>query len=541
MGLAVTANLDPVTLFTTGNYDSNGGAGIGELGSVAWAGAIFYYDRLDFFAGYWAPGTGAGDSVRWDPLLVDNVGALFDDVAGPLNIGGSGNSDRFAVGEWDRAANTQKLYQFANSNGTNAQFNEIQPLAFNQVVTSNPFPALGQINHRGSLISTDPGYYDQAGLGGWVFFETWGYAFAPNVRVRNTDAVQYAGVPALINLATGAAEIIAGGEQGFFTAFGTQTHFFSEPSLFGQLVDFTRCQFVPDDSSTPAQPRGALYLFSTGANSPDDAAKSRFWAMAVDWNPFDVSATPSRVHLRRRLLSAVDLTKASGGTLSGIYESGTPISKGMFYHPRTNRLFFNSSDGIVAGQLQAGDQKFLLISPTPSVASILEPSATEEISSGKTTEFSVSVVGSLQEQIGGVDIGFTLQRVSTIGEVLAVTYTLSEVVAVANGPISPTDPNLSPVVVYKDGTPMVEGGGATEYAVNRGAGTIDFGASEPVSPSIYTIDYRHFATPTTPPTGAALLNSSATSDISGAAIARVRHDEEDPVEDRWFRIDATQI
>jgi len=530
MGLAVTAEFDPVTLFTTGNYPSHGG--IIVSGSPVTRG-LWYYDRLDFFSADWSWGGSPADTsneyLRWDPLLQSNSGALFDSSAVPplTNLG-------IAVGQWDRGANEQKVYAFDEA-AVDSPFDEISVLSPNNTIEADVWPNVGSQIHRGALLSTEAGYYDQAHNGGWVVFEGWGVAFNPLVRLRHTDLVQYQNVPVLVDLVTGAATLV----EGLFTNYGVESHQFSEPALFGQLVSFIRAQFVPDDISTNAAPRGRMFLSAVGSNNPADTTMCRFWAKMIDWNPFDVDGTPSRTHLRTRLLSAADFLKSSGGTFGGIFESGTPIGRALFYHPRTNRIIQYSS--LVASTLQAAESKFLFVSATPTVATLTDPSPTEETASGKTNDFVVTALGTLGEEIGGVDVEFELRRVSTIGEVLAVTPTLGETVVVAQGVINPTDPNLSPVVVYKNGTPMVEGVGATEYQLNRALGQVDFGASEPVGGAVYTIDYRHFSVPASPPTGATLLNGSAVSDVTGAAVARVRHNEEDPVADRWYRIDATQV
>jgi len=534
VGLAVTAEVDPVTLFTTGNYPSHGGMVTTNPGSAGMA-VLWYYDRLDFFSCDWswggAPADATNEYVRWDPLLQSNSGSLFDSCSPPTDL-------RIAVGEWDRPNNTQKIYSFDTAAGTG--FDEISVLSPNNVNAPDVWPSVGGLQHRGSLTSTDPGYYDLATEGGWIIFETWGFAFNPLVRLRHTDAIQYADVPVLVDLATGAAALVVD-EDGnpLFTAYGTQTHQFAEPALLGQAVNFARAQFVPDDVSTPAQPRGRIFMSASGEDSPSDGTMHRYWVKMIDWNPFDVNGTPSRTHLRTRLLSAADFLKNAGGTFGGVFDTASTTSRFMFYHPRTNRIIQYSS--LVASTLQAAESKFLFVSATPTVATLTDPSPTEETASGKTNDFVVTALGTLGEEIGGVDVEFELRRVSTIGEVLAVTPTLGETVVVAQGVINPTDPNLSPVVVYKNGTPMVEGVGATEYQLNRALGQVDFGASEPVGGAVYTIDYRHFSVPASPPTGATLLNGSAVSDVTGAAVARVRHNEEDPVADRWYRIDATQV
>lgn len=531
MGLDVFANLDPATLFTGGNYDPQGGS-LFVPGSQP--GKWIYYDRLDVFMGEWNPGTGAFDFCRWDPLLLTNTGGLFDDVPRPSDIGGTA-ARSVAVGEWDRGANVQKVYQASNSVITNAPHNEINPLALDQVVATAPFPNVGHLNSIGK-ISTDIGYYDQTNLNDnkrFIFFETWGYAFATG-RVRHTDNVQYAEVAMLIDLATGGATILTD----LPVAYGTQTHQFAEPQLFAQNVYLGEAQFVPDDASTPAAPRGRLLLYSVCSDKPGDATRTRCWVKIVDWNPLAVAATPSRVHLRERLVSAVEFLKTTPGSLNGIHEGGTPIRKHLMYHPLSNRFYFYSSiaGGPSGGQLDAGESKFLFVTASPAVTALSDPSPTETPATGKTVSFLTEAYGSLAEKIGGVNVAFQLRRISTVDEVLTIVpATPGQTVALANGPIIPDDPNLSPVVVKKDGTPLTE---TVHYNLDRPNGEIDFIGPEPTDGPVYTCTYRHFDTPASPAHGT-LLNASAVTDLGGAAVARVKYAEESSVPDRWDRIDAT--
>ena len=532
MGLVVTAEVDPVTLFTTGNYPSHGGMVTTSPGFTLGMAILWYYDRLDFFSCDWgwggSPADVTNEYVRWDPLLQNNTGSVFDSSSVPVDL-------RVAVGQWDRGANEQKVYTFDTSVGTG--FDEISPLSPNNVLVTDVWPTVGGLQHRGALISTDAGYYDLATEGGWVIFEGWGFAFNPLVRLRHTDLVQYNDVPVLVDLATGAAALVVDDEgDPLFTAYGTQSHQFAEPSLFGQAVNFAKVQFVPDDSSTNAAPKGRVFMFASGADSPSDSTMHRYWVKVIDWNPLNVAGTPSRTHLRTRLLSAADFLKSAGGTFGGVFDSGTTTSRFMFYHPRTNRIIQYSSQ--VASTLGAGESKFLFVSATPNVFVLTDPSPQEEVVTGKTVSFSTDALGSLDEQIGGVSLSFTLQKVSSVDEVLTIVpSTPGQTVVVAQGVMNPTDPNLSPVIVKKNGTALTL---TTHYTLNRAAGQIIFVAPEPVDGNIYTATYRHFSVPAAVPHGT-LLNSQATTDVNGAAVCRVRYAEEDPVPDRWDRLDATQV
>lgn len=530
MGLAVVRSFDPHPLFTAGNYDSAGIwlASNDGLRTHRWA----YYDRLDFVVAdalRSSPPTTARSFARFDPLLLSNVGTLFNQTPEPGSIGGTNCSD-LAVDNWDRLANSQRIYAYAAGVATNP-FNEVNPLALNQVFRLDCFPTMGAAQGRATVIG-QVGHYRNADAS-WVFWEDWGFALCPSVDVVHTDAVERQNVCALVEIATGKASILP-----VVTRYSTTSpNEFIAPPVFGQTMQAYAAQFVGDDDlNTAAVPRGELWIFFGPDDSPADPTFQRAWVKVIDWNPFGVSGTPTRVHLRERLFSAVDFKESSGGLTNGIYESALTTPQ-VWYHPSSNSLVWYSKTA-VGLSLDAGESKFLFVSTAPVATLITEPSRRSEVLTGKTVAFGVETIGSLNEGVAGVDVGFTLRRVSSVDEVLPVTPTPGETVAVANGPISPTDPVVSPVVVKENGAALTE---TTHYTVNRGAGTITFVAPKPLGGgAVYTASYRHFGTPAVPAHGS-LLTAAAVSDLDGVAVAQVRYAEEDPVPDRWDRLDADLI
>ncbi len=528
MSLQVVDDLDPDTLFSGGNYGANGGFFLFATAGLFKPNA--YYDRLDIGISRWSNGTGipASDQVcQFDPLLLDNTGALFTTAPDPVE-------NSLAVGYWDRSLNEQKIYNFSSAAAAANPFIEVNPLSLDQVLASDPFPLVGTGKTRSALTIGQAGYYEKV-EGGWIFFEGWsgGNALVFNADVTHTDLVTYENVTAVVDLTTGAATIID-----MPSAYGNPPlagHQFSQPQLFGQDVTFRWPQFVQDDSSSSAAPRGEVWVFAEGTTSPADSGNFRRWIKVFDWNPLGISGTPSRVHLRERLVSAADFIKSTPASTSGVHESGSSLTAMMFYHPRSNQIIQYSS--IAADlALDPGETKFIRVAPTPGVDIITNPSARERIATGKTIDFSVEALGTFSEKIGGIDMVFALTRESTVGEVLSTTPTPGETVTLANT-VSPTDPGESPISVYEDGTKLTE---TTHYTLNRGASQITFVGPKPLAGGeVYTADYRHFGTNLTPAHGT-LRNLTATTDVNGEALARVDAPDEDPVKDRWDDLDATQ-
>ena len=535
MALSVTQNIDLATLLTGGNYFADGG----NLEDAVNDGAgrnvrkTVYYDRLDVLISEWnvnAPGGADDGIVRIDPLFLDNSGSLFGSFDEPGVIGGD-SVDSYGVGEWDRVNNVQKMYVYRAASG--GGFHEVNPLALNLEIAADVWPNVGASGTRGS----GPGLGVEGHVrmpvndstGQVLLFETWGFAIFACCAVTDSGLSERQGVMAQVNLSTGFGTILESP-----VSYGTQTHAFGESQLFGQDVTFQFIQFVPDDISTPDAPRGQIYLTGGFGSNPADSGLQRLWLKIIDFNPLNVAGSPTRIHLRERLLTAVDLDKNNPGALDGVHPSTNQRYR-AFHHPRTGRNMIFSGDG-VSDPLVSGEQKVMFLSAGPAVSQILEPSARERIASGKEIEFGVEALGSLQEPIAGVSMTGTLTRQSTIDEVLAVTPSAGETVATAFT-MNPQDADANPVVVKKNGTPLTEG---VDYTVDYANSEIDFIGPEPDTASpAYTIDYRHWGDPATPPHGT-LQNSEAASDENGEAIFRVSYPEEDPVEDRWDELDVQQ-
>ncbi len=526
MGFSAIRRIEPVPLHSTGNYPY--GPLLWGFGTHLWR----YYDRLDFF---WIHVRNSPNTIqeyfRIDPLFLSNTGSLYDNLGDPPLIGAI-TSRSLYVGDWDRAAGVQRLYQgpSAATGAAGERFRELNVLAYAGVLQDDPFPLVGPDTTRSGVTSTTPGYYTAAADGGWHFFEKWGFAFNARATLRHTDGVTYIGVPILVNLTTGLATLVATP-----TSYGSVSHKFAGPELFAQIVDFDYAQFTPDDASTPATPVGVFWLVHRPPSSnPNDTTLQREWLKVIDWNPFGISSTPSRVHLRERLISAFDFLESNFAALNGI--ASTSVNGSFLVHPRTNRLLFWAQATTVSSPIVAGDTKWIEINLTPAFSYLTEPAPYSEVATGKTILFAAEARGSLGERIAGKSVSFQLRRVSTVKETLATTGTPGETVTVANA-MSPTDAAVAPVSVYENGVPLVEG---VAFTVNRATSQITFIAPKPLAGAVYQATYRHFGVTATPAHGTLLVAASQTG-IDGLALTQVRYPEEANVPDRWDRLDADPI
>lgn len=535
MSFVVNRNEDTWNFLGTGNYPTTGGWLDNKFGSPTMRGPCIYYDRLDIVIWDWIlsttfPGGTSDEICRFDPLFLDNSGSLFDAVDEPGTISGLVCND-FALGYWDRLANTQKVYTFNNGVSAGGKpFHEVQPLALNVVNNLDVWSNVGTYQTRNGL-SSGTQYFYGAGAGTWLFFEEYGKGYLINCSVNDDGGTDKQGVLAEVDLATGNAVIVPTPVS--YTS--SIVHDFAEAPLRGQDVVFSQMQFVQDDDSTGSRPKGQMYLFSDSTNLPGDSTYFRTWMKIIDWNPTAFAGIPNRIHLRERLLSAVSFKKATPAQLDGIHESGTRQVFPWIYHPRSNLLFISSSTASGV-QLAANQQKLMYMQPSAVFDHITEPYAMSRIATGKTVSWAVEALGDLQEPITGVDVKFTLENESTVGEVLNVTPTPGETVTLANT-VKPTDAVVSPITVYEDGVALTE---TTHYTLNRGSSQITFVSPKPLAGKTYTADYRHWDDPQASPHGN-LLSGFSSSDEDGVAITRIRYGEEASVKDRWDRLTAEDI
>lgn len=517
MSLSPIESVQLNSYFKTGNFSGGGWHHFTTIGGKPAFGFI-YVDRVDAFVGRMQQeGPLLTGTAQFDPLFLDNTSALakFGQTAVP-------DVSYLAVGEWDQAAGIQNLY-----GGPNVSSAEFWPI------------------DQATLVHTDigsslwPFYFDHgpstASIGGWdngpaastesgvVFFETWGYAVRI-AQVRHTDNNLYRGL-CQVDLITGDATLID--VPVVFTS--TPAALFEAFSFQGDDFNLDAPQFVPDDDSVPAAPKGRLFLSSSEFLSDLGDVDNTDWRQymkIIEWNPLGVSPAPgnsTRVHLREVTMTRLNfIERQAFGTnpnsLGTKITSGTPIADGELrtrFHP-PSRTFVTLNDHYDADEEERG---FVRHSLAPALAEVQTPTALQEVETARTIRFRSRALGDIGDFIGGVPATWSIERRSTIGETFD-TSGAPAFVDVANPPI-----DTGTLVFYYNGTPLTI---TTDYTVNEGTGRITgAGAHAPLNTSGYTADYEHKTVAGVTPAHGTLLQQSSRSDELGIAETQVQYPDDD--------------
>jgi hypothetical protein len=201
------------------------------------------------------------------------------------------------------------------------------------------------------------------------------------------------------------------------------------------------------------------------------------------------------------------------------------VNVGSYQHPQlafttrgSRRIQTLGDNGTAIG---FGNTTAAFFSLAAAPAFISTPTPIGSIETNRRVPMQVQVTGTLGEQIANAPVVFSLARISSVNEILAVTPTPGETVAVAQPPID----RLALVFdfeVLEGGVPLTE---TTHYTVNEALGEITFVAPKPEVGMVYTATYAHPAAPATPPHGT-LVDSAVTTDIDGFAQARVLYPDD---------------
>lgn len=527
------------TFFKTGAFVTPGfWHRLSNLNQDPPASGIVYYDRLDVMLAVGhekklivdQPGT-----VQFDPAGLDNTSPRSRFVARAA----SSNPSRLHVGEWDRTLNVQKLY-----GSTTDTIFEISTTTYELLDTGpSVYPGFSFVASTELLANT--GGWDESGAesrGDWTFFETWGFALKASATVRHTDGTTYRGL-ALVDLSDSLGRATLVDIPTVFT--NAPGALFERPAFDGSEFNLSVIQFVPDDDSTPAIPKGRLFLSSAkylgDGNTP--SSNNRQYLKVAEWNPFSVTATPgnpNRVHLRELIMTRLNfIQREAFGTnptsLGDHPDGGSPAINAnlrMRYHPPSRTLLTHNDTQLLAFENERG---FVRTSFVPVLNSIEPPSQQEEVETNKVVRFRTRALGDLGDPIAGLDAVWALERRSTVRENLNTTG--SPVSSfVANPPI-----DTGTLVVEKEGPPgtfvvMVL---TTDYTVNEATGEITWaGAQVPPDDDVFFATYLHSGVTATPPHGT-LLDAIVRTDEFGNALTRVEYPDNDLLAGHRDFIDVT--
>lgn len=526
MALINTNNRNMATYLTTGNF-SGLTKGTIITGSFSDLHAT-YIERDDLCVGQGdAQSPAPAFSVRWDPHLIDNLSSTVGPFNSPVSGGDNFNATYF-VSAFDPSTNTQRLFNVLGANGV------IQEISINNptlLIDSNPWPKFNR-QIPSDFISGQVGYWAQMDYPcRWLFFPGIDLAIVMATRLWIAGPVEKTNIIAAVTLSTGFGQPL--GVPGRYAA--GENEFNRGPVFDESDITFRGVQFIPDDDSIDAQPKGELMFWSKTTNPSGN--DGRVYVKFVDFNPIGISGTPNRVHLRETLFSRVDLTLntlPTGDPPSPL--NGVPVSAGGMAHPNVffgssgdQRIHILGSDGI-----SIGNTIDVQASKAAIAALISTPSQKVDPTTNRLVTYQSEVRGNLGEEIANAAVTFTLERLSTEGEVLATTPTPGETVVVDNFPIDRSIEFPAGFQVLEDGSPLTE---STHYTVTEATGSINFIGPKPEVGKVYTINYAHTAAPATPAHGN-LIDAAIFSNIDGVAQARVSYPDDDTLAGHLDQLEA---
>jgi hypothetical protein len=528
VSLGVFQNFD-ITAYMRGGKFATGETGGQPTWLLGRAGAtrnsLKWLDRLGLWqADYVEVGVRAG-IARIDPLGIDSSSAAIKRIA-------LGNNQFFHLGAYVPSSGAQNMYSIDDIGFPGDPFNLVDYNQPDNITTPNVFPNVSaESNTVAGFGSGDVGWYDTNSDTDWLFFEGWdhdssgntvGTALITNSACRDATAL-YTEISALVNLTTGFATPLLGLPSLYKTSPDNAGQ---SGSLFGEArVEFDSLQFLPDDDSRANAPKGQLLLSSSVTSSGDSNNYLRF----VEWNPEALAGTPTRVHLRERLVTRATFDlEASNASFPGLLSNEVPSTASGVGRIKVNRqtgrpcVIYTEEGGSGAEFFTTWNfhSTIMEMSLAPVTAEMTKPSPRQNVETNRIVIVGSEAVGDLGERVAGQDVDWTLERQSTAAEVMntpptppAGPYTVAHV---------PIDRNSNfPFEIRKDGVPLVE---TTDYTVNEALGQITWAGGEPFGASAYVIDYAHPTNPATPPFGQLLVSASVT-DEDGEAFTRVKYSD----------------
>ncbi len=519
----------------------------------------FYHDQTDQL---YCDSAATNVWCRLDPLL-SNTGF----GPGQLNetyVVDSGLS-RFGVGEWNKDTGLQRIFGY--DLGVAAR--PYQEVNISDLLIASPDFAsdwdngnlVFQRNSGGS--STADGYRsnDTTHVDGFVVFESArgptgteypeGYIIQSGAQVREgASGPIYDRTISIIGLERDGGLLGGFGRAtilpmvGWYDESQSPLHPTTHgPPFAGFDVALHGMQFAPDDDSTPIAPKGRLFFFSDRGEIfqnhriPDQelggVGTTYFKFVDVyEWNDTQKDPTPgnvNRVHLRRILHSNfgfVENLAITPGTNNIGERNGAGLTDlslvTAFFHPPTNTIRYSLD--LAPAVSPDGPYTEVVASLSAELDGLSVPTAVGQPETGKTVRFQSIARGSLGELISGLDVDWTLDRRSSVDEILVGTVPAATVF-VANFPIDGESATDNSLVVKKAGVPLVEG---VDYTVVLNTGAITGIGGEFIDGPVYTASYEHSTNGANPPHGILRTDTSKT-DANGIAVALVEAADDDAI------------
>ena len=301
----------------------------------------------------------------------------------------------------------------------------------------------------------------------------------------------------------------------------------TEAPISGQSFDWQTGQYVPDVDATFAIPKGELVMVSDDNAIPADPSNfpQSVFLKVIDYNPFGVAPSggaPPRTHERVRFgPTSVDFNDNPMFDVGTAGAARNDIFR-LMYHPPSLRFFM-----ILAVQAatvpNVADEAFIgywLRAVDPAI--VTSPVAIDVSRTNDIVDYESFVQGTLAEPVAGVDIDWTLQRVSSVNEALDGTFPGST--NVANPPIDQgiTLALEGTLVIEADGTPLVRG---VDFNVVLASGLVSW-ITDQSGATTLVATYQHRETPVSPPHGQLLSNLSVSED-DGRVTTQVRYADDD--------------
>lgn len=297
----------------------------------------------------------------------------------------------------------------------------------------------------------------------------------------------------------------------------------TEAPIAGQTFNWAVKQYIPDTDATFAIPKGEVLIVSDKDGKPADPSNfpQSVFLKIIDFNPFGIAPSggaPPRTHERVRFgPTSVDFNTNPMFDVAGAGAAqinNLPLQ----FHPPSLRFFMILSLAAptipnVANEAFIG---YWLRAVDPAL--VTSPVAIDVSRTNDIVDYESFVQGVLAEPVAGVDIDWTLERVSSVNEALDGTFPGST--NVANPPI---DQGLTLVlegtlVIEADGVPLVRG---VDYNIILANGLVSW-ITDQSGAATLVATYEHRETPVTPAFGTLLSNLSVSED-DGRVTTQVRY------------------